>query len=269
MRRTLAGLLFGLAYACASLTVAGFLLQHTAFDPDRSADAADVVLGDGAIRDELITVIASATADQLGQDEESVRVMVASVATHPEGEAILAEVVHDAHAHLIGVQDEPVQITGAQLVPIVRTEAAAELPAVTLPVPKVTALDITRQVLGWMVPVAAIATLVLVGMGAFAHPERSALLRSLALGLLLLALLVALLGYLVPVVVIPLLSDSPWAHVPARLANDAVALLLALELLLIGGALALFASSGMARRRRRWSTPVSTYRYSEERRWSG
>ena len=39
-------LLFGLAYACASLAIAGFLLQRTAFDPDRSAGAADVVLGE-------------------------------------------------------------------------------------------------------------------------------------------------------------------------------------------------------------------------------
>jgi hypothetical protein len=33
-------------------------------------------------------------------------------------------------------------------------------------------------------------------------------------------------------------------------------------------ALALLVGTGMMRRRKRWSTPVSTYRYQEERRWS-
>lgn len=268
MRRTLAGLLFGLAYACAALAVAGFILQRTAFDPDRSADSADVVLGDNAIKEELVDVIASSTAAQLGQDEQAVRTLVASVAEHPEGQAILAQVIHDAHARLIGLQDTPVQITGEELVPILRTQAAADLPSVTLPVPEVTALDYTRRVLLVLVPITAIATLVLVAMGFFAHPERSALLRSLAFGLLLLALLVAVLGYIVPVFVVPLVSDSPWANVPGRLANDSLGIMLGLELLLVGGALALFAGSGISRRRRRWSTPVNTYRYNEERRWS-
>ncbi|HUC32402.1 MAG TPA: hypothetical protein VMS14_03315 [Ilumatobacteraceae bacterium] len=269
MRRTLAGLLFGLAYACAAFTIAGFILQQTAFNPDRSADAADVVLEDSEIKNELIDVISSATASQLGQDEASVRALVASVAEHPEGQRILAEVIHDAHAHLIGVQKEPVQITGEQLVPILRTEAAASLPPITLDVPAVTPLDYTRRLLGWIVPIAAIATLVLVGLGFFAHPERSALLRSLSFGLLLLALLVALLGYIVPVFIIPLLNDTPWAQIPGQLANNSLPLLIGLELLLVGAALALLAGSGMANRRRRWSAPVSTYRYSEERNWSG
>jgi len=77
-----------------------------------------------------------------------------------------------------------------------------------------------------------------------------------------------ILGYLVPRFIVPALSDSPWANVPARLADDSLPLLLGLEFVLIGGALALFAGTGMMQRRRRWSTPVSTYRYNEERRWS-
>jgi len=65
VRRTLAGLLFGLAYACASLAIAGFLLQRTAFDPDNSADAADVVLGDSQVKAELVDFIADSVIEQL------------------------------------------------------------------------------------------------------------------------------------------------------------------------------------------------------------
>ena len=60
MRRTIAGLLFSLAYACACIAIAGFLLQRTAFDPDNTADAADVVLQDGPIRAALSSAIAEA-----------------------------------------------------------------------------------------------------------------------------------------------------------------------------------------------------------------
>ncbi|MEQ1704039.1 MAG: hypothetical protein ABMA25_28360, partial [Ilumatobacteraceae bacterium] len=60
----------------------------------------------------------------------------------------------------------------------------------------------------------------------------------------------------------------PWAGLPAALADDSLGLLVGLELLLVGGALALLAGTGAMRRRQRWSTPVSTYRYQEERSWS-
>ena len=69
--------------------------------------------------------------------------------------------------------------------------------------------------------------------------QRAALLKSLALGLLLLAALTALLGYVIPKLIIPLLSASPWANVPARLADDSLPPPIGMEILLVGGAPAL------------------------------
>jgi hypothetical protein len=106
-------------------------------------------------------------------------------------------------------------------------------------------------------------------LGLAAHPERSALFRSLGLGLLVLAVLAALLGYVVPKFLVPALGDTPYAGIPAALADDFLPKLIALDLLLIGAGLGLLASTGLMRRRKRWSTPVNTYRYQEERRWSG
>lgn len=271
MRRTLAGLLFGIAYACASLTVAGFLLQRAAFDPSRSADASGVVLGDSALKQEIVDYIAEATAAPLGVDAaglEQYRATIATVASHPDGEQFFTTIIRDSHAHLIGDRSQPVQITGTQLVPILRTEAAADLEPITLPVPEVGILSFANHLLDWLLPIAAIATLVLVGMGLTAHPDKAALLKSLAFGLLLLAVLVAMLGYVLPKFLVPLLDDSAWANLPGRLADDSLALLIALDVLLIGGALGLFAGNGAMLRRRRWSQPISRYRYSEERRWS-
>lgn len=277
MRRTLAGLLFGLAYLCASLTVAGFLLQRTAFDPDYTAEHADVVLDDEEIRAELIGVIATDLAAQAqaagltdpSLSEQALRERIEVVAGTAPGAALMSGIVRDIHATLIGEQDGPVVITPQQLVDATQNQAAGVAKPIEVPVETIGALDVADGVLGWLVPIAAIATLALVVLGLAAHPERSALFRSLGLGLLVLALLAALLGYVVPKFVVPLLSDSAWARMPGTLADDTLPMLIGLELLLIGGALALLAGTGIMRRRKRWSTPVSTYRYQEERRWSG
>jgi formate hydrogenlyase subunit 3/multisubunit Na+/H+ antiporter MnhD subunit len=117
------------------------------------------------------------------------------------------------------------------------------------------------------VPIAALGAVAFAILGALAHPDRTALLRSLSFGLLLLAMLVALLGYVVPTFLVPILSDSAWAGVPKQLAADELPLMLGLVLVLVGGAGACFAAAGMLTRRRRWSTPISTHRYNE-RHWS-
>ena len=70
----------------------------------------------------------------------------------------IAKLVHDAHTHMIGDSDAPVQITGEELVPIVRDEAAATIPTLTLPVPRIGALALMNHVLDWLLPIAAIAT---------------------------------------------------------------------------------------------------------------
>ncbi len=277
VRRTFAGLIFGLAYGFAGLTIAGFLLQRTAFDPGVTADSSHAVLSDPVIRGEVVTLIADAVAGQLGPlapndpnlTQANVRTRIEQVARTQAGAKLLASVVHDAHAHLIGVQRTPVQITASQMVDATQMQAAAVLPPLTLDVPRVGILDTIRGVLGWLVPIAAVATLALVVIGLAAHPDRTAVFRSLGLGLLLLAVLVALFGYVVPKYALPHIGSSVWTRVPAALANDSAALLLGLELLLVGGGLALLAGTGMMRRKQRWSTPVSTYRYQEERRWSG
>jgi len=268
VRRTLAGLLFGLAYLCASLAIAGFLLQRAAFEPTRSASAPDVVLQDAAIRNELVTTIADAAAPQLHEDNATLRALVDTVARHPDGQHFFSPIIHDAHAALLGDHAGAVQLTGEQLVPILRTEAAVAMAPVTFVVPRVAALDLAHTVLRWLIPVAAIATIVFAALGLTAHPDGSALMRSLALGMVLLATLVVIIGYLVPKFAVPALSDSPWANISATMADDSATLTIALVVVLLVGAVALILSTSSMQRRRRWSTPVSTYRYTEERQWS-
>jgi hypothetical protein len=268
MRRGLAGLLFGIAYTCASLALSGWLLQRIAFSPNHTADVAEVVLDDSKIKGELARIIANATAAQLHSDPVDVQALVEQVADHPDGAKILAGVVRDAQAKLIGASDAPVLITPEELVQVVRNEQAGALPAVELPVPRVAALDVARSVLRLLVPITALAAVAFAVLGALAHPDKTALLRSLSFGLVLLAMLVIVLGYVVPAYLVPVLSDNVWARVPRQLANDELPLMIGLVLVLVGGAGACFAGAGMLTRRRRWGAPVSTYRYQEERRWN-
>jgi ABC-type Fe3+ transport system permease subunit len=80
--------------------------------------------------------------------------------------------------------------------------------------------------------------------------------------------MVLLLGLLVPAALLPLLDGSPWADVPRLLAlNDAVWFGV-LAAVCAATAAALFAARASARRRRRWSRPIDTARYSEQHRWS-
>jgi hypothetical protein len=272
VRRSLAGLLFGIAFACASLAISGFLLQRTAFSPNNTRQAADTVLGDGPIRDEVVAKIATATASQMYPDDPvaqaNVATVVGQVAETQPGAELLADILRDAHAHLIGRSDQTVQISPQQLVDITRDQRASVLPAVILPVPRIGALAVADTVLGWLVPICAIASLVFFVLCFLANPEKPALIRTLGIGLVVLAALTLTFSWIVPRFIPPLLTDSVWARIPSQLADDALPLTLGASLLLTGAGLAMFVGSARMGRSRRWSQPVSNYRYREERRWS-
>jgi hypothetical protein len=267
VRRTFAGLIFGVAYVCASLAISGWLLQRSAFDPGRTGDLADVVLKDNRIKTQITNTIADAAAKQRGLDQATVRQTVSTVASTPQGAEFLSKVMHDAHARLIGQLKGPVRITGDQMVQLVRDQIVADMPSITLPVPRVTSLDRIRRILRWMIPFGALFAIGFFVIGFMLHPNRSVLVHSLGYGMVLLALLIAVLGYIVPRFVLPALSDNIWADVPARLANDSLPLLVGLAIVLGGGGLMLLVGTGLLKRRRRWNAPVSTYRYRDERRW--
>ena len=272
VRRSFAGLLFGIAFACASLAISGFLLQRTAFSPDNTAGAAETILDDGPIREALVERVATATASQMYPDDPAaqanVGAVVAQVANTSPGAELMADILRDAHAHLIGQTDEPVQISPQQLVDITRDQRASVLPAVLLPVPRVGALATADTALGWMVPISGIVAIVFFALCFLAHPEKPALIRTLGIGLVVLAALTLTFAWIIPRFIPPLLSDSVWARIPSRMADGSLPLTLAASLLLTGGGLAMFIGSARMGRSRRWSQPVSNYRYREERRWS-
>lgn len=253
-------------------------MQRAAFDPDLSSESAAVVLDDSTLEKEIVkfivdntaTFVVPTTSENPLHDIERLRRLITKVANgyYTDGPQLFSKIVHDAHARMIGDTDAPVEITGEMLVPIVRNEAAMGITIIVLPVEEVKSLSLINHVLDWLVPILALVALLLALIAFASHPEKETLFRSLALGLIVIALLVAIVGYLVPRFVLPMLADSSWSNLPAGMADDSIPLLIVLEVLLIAGAGALIALGGMRRQRRRWSQPISTFRYNEDRRWS-
>ena len=264
MRRTLAGLIFGLAYVCASLAISGWLLHRSAFDPDHTKELSTVVLQDPRIRTQIADDIADAVASQRGVDRAVVRQTVLAVAGTRQGAALLGQVLHDAHADLIGQIKGPVRITGAQMVQVVRNQVVADMPAITLPVPEVTALDRIRTHSALDGAVRALFAVGFFVIGFMLHPHRSDAraqprIRHGAAGV---ADRRARL-HRAAVRRSRRSSDNIWADVSARLANDSLPLLVGLAIVFGAGGMMLLVGTGLLRRRRRWtrrSAPIATAR---------
>jgi hypothetical protein len=270
MRRGLAGLLFLVAAACLALAAGGWWLQRVAFDTETSAEIADVVLEDDAIRDQVVTIVASAAAGRLGVPESELRSLVDQYvqAGDPAIDAVLGQVVADSHARLIGARSEPVQITGAQLVPIVRNEVAYDFPPITIPVQTITALNVIRLGLVWFVPVMAAAGAVALLLALVAHPKPSDAVFGIGLFLLFSAAALLLLGWIVPVYALPEADHGTWVGLIPAVAEHNLPYVFAAAIVLVALALVVMVAATTIGRRRSWRTPVNLSRYNEQRRWS-
>jgi hypothetical protein len=264
----LAGLLFFAAAVLLALAAGGWWLQRVAFDPSSSQTVARDVLKDADIRAQIADVVAGAAAESVGIPANQLSVNIDTLAQNPAAAELLTEVIADAHARVIG-SGGPVQITGAQMVNLVRDERAAVAPTVTLPVEEVPILDTIRTSLQWFVPIAALAGLAALVLGVLAHPERAEAFFGIGVFCILAAVLAMVLGYVVPAFVLPALNDNVWLAVIPAVAEREVPTVAGLSAALaLVGVVLIFGASGFRRRKTSWSSPVRISRYSEQRRWS-
>lgn len=270
MRRGLAGLLFFIAALCLALAAGGWCLQRVAFDTSTSGELADVVMRDEAIRSEVATIIAGAAGPALGVPASDLRPLVEQYvqSDDPEIRAALEEIVTQSHARLIGERAEPVQITGTQIVPIVRDQRAAALSPITLPVEEVGVLSAIGAGLGWFVSGMAIAGVLAALAGLVTHPRRSDAITGIGLFLILGAAVAVLLGFVVPVFLIPMFDAGAWVGVIPAVARQSMPIVISVALVLAVAGLALLLLSAASRRRRTWRSPVTLSRYQDQRRWS-
>ena len=105
---------------------------------------------------------------------------------------------------------------------IVRDERVGEMSPITLPVQEAGALSAVDRFAGWIALGGAVGGLLMLIVGVIMRPERGEFTQALAIGLVALAVLIVLFGYIVPAAVLPALSDSIWMGLFPRLANDSL-----------------------------------------------
>ena len=272
MRRGLAGLLFFVAAVCLALAAGGWWLQRVAFDTRPSGDLADVVLRRRAIRAQIARVGADATAATLGVPPLELRTHGRDVAcrrTIPRSGPPSRPCIADAHARLIGGATSRCRSPGRSWSSSPATSASPLLPPVILPVEEVAALNTIRIGLDWAVPIAAIVGGVALLLGLVAHPRRADAVFGIGMFCIVAAGAALVLGYLVPVFIVPELSDNIWLALVPAIAKNALPVILGSVVVLVAAALGLMAASAaIDRRRRSWDKPIAVHPHADQRRWS-
>ena len=264
MERSLAGVLFLVSAVAFSLAAGGWWMQRIVFTPDDTRDTAASILEEPDIRLELNTVITGEAARVVQRSTEELSTMLEqSVLTTRAGAAEMAPLIEQAHERVIGLRDdEPVQIGGTDLIPIVRDERAAEVEPITLPIQPIGVLKTMRSILGWMIPIAAAIGLLMLVLGLVARPERRDVLRGLGELGLALAVSMIVFGYLLPVQFLTAIDNRTWTHLAPRLALRTLPVVLGTAAILAVAGVALILTSTTSTKRRQWSTPLSVARYN-------
>ena len=256
------------AFVFLAIAASSFWLSRVAFTPTSDTDTTRAILGDETIRDEIAAVIAGVDGPVLGQSPTELKEYIEQIAVIPAGAAVMSEFVGEAHAMVIGERDEPVQITGPQQVLVVRDERVAVVAPITLPVQEVGTIALVDTVVGWI-------TIISVGLGVIAliagmimRPERGEFTLAAGIGLGTFGISVILLGYIVPLALLPAFSDTTWVGVFPRLANHWRTFTIAFGVIaIVVAGLIIFGTSSL-RQRRQWSTPLAVGRFREDRSWS-
>jgi hypothetical protein len=259
----MAGLMLIIGGCLLAFSASCWWMQRVAFAPTASIDSAYAILDDDAIRGEVATVIAVSAGPSLSQSPTELKEFIEGVARIRDGAALMAPFIKEAHQRVIGERDDPVTITAAQQVTIVRDEQAALGPSVTLTVQEVGSLTTFANVAWWLTAISAVLGVLALAAGLLFRPERGEGLYALGVTLGAFAGLMIVLGYLVPLALLPAFSESPWMGIFPRLANEH-----RLETLLVAAvsagisAFVLLRGSGQ-RRGRQWSTPLGVGRRSD------
>jgi hypothetical protein len=254
--------LFLVAGIAISIGAGSWWLQRVAFTPDATRDSAAAILQDPDIRIELNTLITGATAPSIGASPSELGTMLEDVvlSTRP-GAAVMAPITERIHDLIIGNVDEPVVLTGADMVPVVLDERAYDAPPVTLPIQTIGVLNNFRVMVGWLAMIATALGLIALILGILTRPERRDVYRGLGEFGIAMGASMVLFGYLIPVHLLPALDQQTWTHAIPRLALRTAPVVFGSAVIFAVVGIALILASMTGGKRRQWSTPLSVARY--------
>lgn len=272
MERSFAALMLMVAGIAISLGAGAWWMQRIAFTPDSTRDTAAAMLESPDIRLEINTIVTGATAPYLevGISELGTFVETEVLSTRP-GAAMMGPIMEQTHDRIIGNRDdEPVLITGEQMVQIVRDERAFDAPTITLPLAPIGALNTIKLVLRWTMFGATAIGLIALIIGIITRPERRDVRRALGEFGVAMAVAMLLFGYLVPVHLVTAIDNRTWTHAIPRLALRTLPVVLGTVVIFGLAGAALIMNASLAGRRRQSSTPLATSRFrsGEQRTWS-
>ena len=238
-------------------------MQRIAFTPDETIDTTAAILQDADIRLELNTVITGASAASTELDATQLSSMLESdILSTRLGATVMMSLIHQAHDRIIGLRDdEPITLSGTELIPIVRDQRAADVSTITMPIQPIGVLKTTRSFLGWMIPISAGLGLLALVLGVLTRPDRRDLLRGLGEFGLALASSMLVFGYLLPVQFLTAIDNRTWTHAIPRLALRTLPVVVGTIAIFAGVGIALILMSRAGGKRRQWSTPLSVARY--------
>jgi hypothetical protein len=268
VQRSLAGVLFGVAAVVIGIAVGTWWLDRVVFTPDATRGRTEAILDDPDIRAEIVAVVTAGTTAVVERPPEELGPFVDQIVASRPGATVMADIVAEAHARVIGDRDDLVVITGEQLVQIVRDERAMAIERLTLPVPRVGTLDALSTIVSWAPLVLGALGLVLILLGLLTRPERRDIRRGLGELAVSIGVSVIVFGLLVPVFLVPSIDDSAWTQLAPRLASRSATIVVVGSGVLAAIGLVLILTSLNTGKRKQWSTPVSMGRYRDERSWS-
>ncbi len=263
MERTLAGMLFLVAAVAFSIAAGGWWMQRIVFTPDDSRETAAAMLKEPEIRQEINTVVSGASAPVLGVNVPELNAFLETqILSTRAGAAVMGPLMEQIHNRIIGNRDdEPIEVTGDDMVPIVRDQRAADVEAVIIPIPVIGTLKTTRTSIGWLIPIAAgIGALAMI-LGIVTRPERRDVLRGLGEFCLAMACSMLVFGYLIPVHLLPAIDNGVWTKAVPQLAMRTLPVVLGSVAIFGLGGVALILASTSGGKRRQFSTPLSVTRY--------
>jgi hypothetical protein len=263
MERTLAGVLFLVAGVAFSIAAGSWWMQRIVFTPDSTRSTAAAVLAEPDIRQEINNVVTGASAPVLGANPTELQTFLEEdVLSTQAGAAMMGPIVEATHDRMIGNRDdEPVVLTGVQMIDIVRDQRAADVGDVILPVPVIGTLKTTDHAIGWLFPITAALGAIALLLGIFTRPDRRDVLRGFGEFGLAMAASMVVFGYLIPVHLLTAIDNGTWTNAIPRLALRTMPVLLGAVAIFGLAGLALILASTSGGKRRQFSTPLSVARY--------
>lgn len=253
VRRAFASIVLGLGLLCGSLTLAMWWLRNTVMEPTRTTEVVDALVAKAEVRREVSSRIGEQLGAQLGVDPATVTGLADEALQRTELVPLLTQLLRDAHGRLIGESRGPVVLDPAIAAQLLGDQRVALLPPVTFDVPTIAPLNTARRSIDGVIQAGLVFAVGFTLSGLVMHPSKPSALRTIGVWLLAASVLQLLIGFVVPVLVVPEVWNNPWADVVGETARAATTGLVAvLAILAATGIVCLLVAA--AWRPLRWAT---------------